>query len=324
MIVSRAPFLALVVAVAIGGCSSSSGGGGPAQNFIAGFGPPAVAPGFTRYVTPPVRGIAGGSDTTYCQWLADGSTADQDALRVSGTQSKFGHHAVLYATTVAEPVGTSRECTIDDMLSVRYIGAIGGEGTGSPVLLPDGVAIRLQKGEHIMANVHFVNTGAQSIDGQAVVDIAWGVPSPNTQVAAFFTDVATKFSVPAHGTFTQEQRCTSQLDMPFILVGNHMHGFGTSAFTEVIHPDGTKQMIVDDKTWSSERQFNPHFSSFPVASPLVVHKGDVIHTSCSWMNNGSTPLEFPTEMCAGVAFYLAPKGTVGQEIHCVDEAWPTP
>ncbi len=325
MIALRAPFLALVVAVAIGGCSSSSSSsGGPAQNFIAGFSPPAVAAGFTRYVGPPVHGIAGGTDVTFCQWLADASTVDKDALKVTGVQSKYGHHVVLYATTIAETVGTSRECTGDDMLSVRYVGAIGGEGTGGIGTLPDGVAIRLQKGEHVMANVHFINTGAAAIDGQAAIDIEWADPSPDRQIAAFFTNVATKFSVPAHGTFTQDLNCTSQLDMPMILAANHMHTHGTAALTEIVHADGTKEMVVEDKTWSGEQQFNPHFVSFPVAQPFMVHKGDVVHSTCTWMNDTSTAIAFPTEMCAGFAFYLAPKGTVGQEIHCIDNAWPTP
>jgi hypothetical protein len=313
---SIAACFAVVIAA---GCSSSSGGS--ASPYIAGFSPPPVAAGYTRYTTPIITDIAAGTDVLYCQWVAAPASNDQDVLNVEGLQSAHGHHIVLYATTEAFPVGESHICTTDDMLSVRFLGAIGNEGTAA-AKLPAGVGLRLNQGEYIMANTHFINAGTETIEGQGVVDVEWEAPSPTRQLATMFTDVETTFTIPPNAVYTHDETCTSQLDMPLIMFGNHMHGYGQSVLSEVIHADGSKDTLANDTTWSAEQEFNPTFTQYPVDSPYTIHSGDVVHTSCTWQNTTPTALTFPDEMCAGVGFYLAPIGTVGQEIHCIDSAWP--
>jgi hypothetical protein len=98
---------------------------------------------------------------------------------------------------------------------------------------------------------------------------------------------------------------------------NHMHQHGTSAYTELIRPDGAKDMLVQDSTWASDQGFNPKYNKFSLAAPKVAHAGDTIHTHCEWQNSTTKPITFPTEMCAGVTFYFPARG----QITCTEGAF---
>lgn len=312
----------LAASVSCGGAGSSGAGGDTStapSPYIDGFSPAPVADGYTRFITPVMKGLAAGSDTTYCQWVALPGDTDLDVLAVTGMQSKFGHHAILYASTENYPVGTSRECNDADMESVRFLGAIGGEGnsTGTKGILPPNVAFRLLKGEALMANIHFLNTGATTIQGQAVLDVQFAPTSPSRQIAQLFSNVGTTFTIPPHSHTAYDVSCPMGQDMSFYMFTDHMHAHGAAAMTEVIHSDGTKNTIVNDPSWTPDMQFNPSFVRFP--QQFVVHKGDVIHTHCEWTGDSAKTLTFPGEMCVGTGFF---QGS-GTQVFCTDGAWPT-
>ncbi len=100
------------------------------------FDPGPTPAGYTRLVPPPIEGIAPGSDEMYCQWVGTTPDDPQNVLHVLGNQGPAGHHAALYANTKMEPVGTTRLCTDDDMLTVTFLGAVGGEGNDSETVAP--------------------------------------------------------------------------------------------------------------------------------------------------------------------------------------------
>lgn len=298
------------------GCATNSG-----PDYIPGFNPPAVDSGYTRFVTPTVTNIAPGADVEYCQWIAGPSDTDRDVLDVKGLQSKTGHHAVLYATTETKfKVGESHICTVDDMLSISFLGGIGGEGTGaSAAKLPDGLYFRLPKGTALMANTHWLNATDSTVDGQAVLDVKFAPATSDHVVADIFANNGDTFQVMPGTTTSYDNSCVLKQDLSFAMVTNHMHTLGTSAYTELVHPDGTKQMIVSDPVWSPEEQFDPMYARFTVAQPLVAHAGDTIHTHCEWANSGTKTISFPDEMCVGIGFYFP----ATSQIACEDGSWPS-
>src|SRR3954471_18824242 len=75
------------------------------------------AAGYTRFTPQPID-VASGDDKTYCQWVAAPAEVDVDIVDITGLQAFPGHHALLYSTTVAEPVGTTRLCTSDDQATM--------------------------------------------------------------------------------------------------------------------------------------------------------------------------------------------------------------
>ena len=179
--------------------------------YVAGFSPPPPTPGHTRMIAPPVPDIAPGKDVTYCQWMADASDVSRQIANVEGYQSHGGHHLVLYATTVREPVGTSRVCTDQDMLSITFVGAVGGEGTSGPgAKLPAGLAFEVPPGMALMANTHYLNATDDAFDGQSVVDVKFADPAHPLPSVGFFVVNWASFMIP-HGTpeVTSDGWCTA-------------------------------------------------------------------------------------------------------------------
>ena len=271
------------------------------------FNPGEVAPGYTRFTPEPVE-LSPGEEGIWCQWVAGPSEEDQDVVDIAGTQSAIGHHAVLYSTTSHEPVGTTRPCEDADQLHMRFLGGIGGEGTA--VELPEGTVFRLAKGRSLLVNTHYLNATSKPAKGESVVDVKLTPADPASQVAAFFTNVDSGIHLPPHAETTLDVSCTLEHDLRVVWWANHMHASGVETFSEVIAPDGTAQVILRDDTWEYEWSFNPQFAAWPVKEPLSLKAGDTIHTRCTWQNTGAETVKFPTEMCAGLGFFLGEKDVI--------------
>lgn len=306
-------FSAVAVAAACGGTAT------PPNNspYIDGFDPPELKQGLTRYITPTIEHIKPGQEGMWCQWLSDAVTEDTDILDTGGYQSIGGHHVVLYATSIKSPIGTSRECTDSDQVALRYLGAVGGEGVSGFGSLPAGVVYRLPKGWSLMANVHYYNVGTKEISGQSVVDIKTGPANPSAKVASLFTNLSIDFALEAKKSASLEVTCDIKEELPLIGAFNHMHQLGTAVKSEVIHQDGTIDVLVDDKIWEAEATFNPQFRRWDQASPYVLKVGDKIRTKCTWNNTSDGEVSFPREMCVTGGFYL---GT-GIEVNCISNSW---
>ncbi|HEY1546656.1 MAG TPA: hypothetical protein VGG28_02485 [Kofleriaceae bacterium] len=302
--------LALVCVVA------ACGTNGP--DYIAGFDPPPVQAGYTRYVTPPVEDIKPGDNVEYCQWVAPAADEDQDVVGFDGLQSATGHHAILFATSETNfKVGESHICTTDDMLSVSYMGAIAGTNGQSLSSLPDGLFFRLHKGQAVLVNTHWLNATDNTVEGQAVVDVKLTPADPSRTVADVFANNGDTFTIPPGDPTSYDVNCVFQQDMNFAMVANHMHSAGLSAYTEVLHTDGTSTMLRQDSGWTQDEQFNPVYTMYSLASPYVVHAGETMHSHCEWQNPGQSTLMFPDEMCAGNGFYFPGNGLFA----CEDGQW---
>ncbi|HEX7700379.1 MAG TPA: hypothetical protein VF403_06655 [Kofleriaceae bacterium] len=106
-------------------------------------------------------------------------------------------------------------------------------------------------------------------------------------------------------------------DLNLAMVTNHMHNYGSSVYTEVIHADSTKDMLRADAGWVAEWQFNPMYTRYTLDTPKLLHAGDTVHTHCEWNNTTTNPLLFPDEMCVGITFYFPGHGM----ITCENGGW---
>ncbi len=299
--------LPVAFGLALFACGTDSG-----PQWVPNFHPGPAMPGYDRYITPTIKDIKPGDNVEYCQWVAAASDTDQDVLDVTGYQSPTGHHAVLYATTETNfKVGESHICTTDDMVSISFLGGVFGEGvSGNSAKLPDGLNFRLPAGHALMANTHWLNATDTTVDGQAVIDLKFAPASDTRVVADLFANNGDTFQIPAGQPTAFDNNCVLQSDMNFAMVTNHMHTYGTSIYSELIHTDGTKEMIRNDTSWSPEWQFDPQYTRFSVAQPFVAHAGDTVHTHCEWTNTTSKDLVFPDEMCDGIGFYFPGHGQI--------------
>ena len=277
--------LVLVVAA----CGGQPPGPKHDPRFIAGFDPKPAPAGYTRCITPAIPEVKPGEDLLVCQWIAPPSDHEVEMVDLQGEQSKYGHHVALYATATNLKVGTSRKCLDSDMLGIRFIGAIGGEGTGGGVKLPPGCVYRIPKGYALMANVHFINLSKAPIQGQAVLDLKTRAPQPNSAAVDIVTDIDTSLQVKP-GLAQWDDTCVVNQELSVLMWANHMHEYGTSIYTEVIRVDGTKQMLASDPVWQPEETFNPNYKVYPTDALLEPRPGDTLHTHCEWNNTSGGTL----------------------------------
>jgi hypothetical protein len=245
---------------------------------------------------------------------------DVDVIDVQGYQSETGHHAVAFTYTPAsgEEPGSNLPCMGTEFNSGAdagaasngsqgsFLGAAGApDGTKSAGSLPPGVAFRMNKGQGVMLNVHYLNTTDQTVDGNAVVDLKFADVDPTRKIAALFVNLNTVFNLSPSSPATSTVDCVAQSDVQIIMLTNHMHEYGTHVSTELQRAgaDGF-ETLHEDPTWTYDMQFNPEYTRWPVETPLVIHAGDTLRTTCNWNNTTSGALVFPREMCLGVGFAL--------------------
>src|ERR1019366_1920233 len=151
--------------------------------------------------------------------------------------------------------------------------------------------------------------GSPAIDGNSVVDLKFAAADPSRTIAAMFLNINTGFTLAPDAPTNSTSDCVAQSDVQIIMMANHMHEFGATASTEVL-PAGTGavEMLHQDPAWTYDMQFNAGDSRWPLETPFVLHMGDTIRTTCSWVNTTAKSMVFPREMCIGTGFALATGG----------------
>ena len=296
---------------------------------------PTLKEGYTRFETLKIDDIQPGDDITRCQYVMAPLDRDMDVLDITGLQSKFGHHAAAFSYTPKEgqEVGTELRCMGNDTeftsgsdsgsdaaFGGGFLGAVGPIETRAGSL-PDGVAFRLKKGQGIMMNLHYINTGLEPASGDAYVDMKLGEIDPARPIAALFINFNGSFSIAPNDRADSSADCVVGSDVKLVMLSNHMHEYGDHASTQLIHKDtGAVEMLHDDPTWTEEMANNPTFTKWTAENPYVLHTGDTIRTNCSWQNTTAEKLGFPREMCIGVGFALA-SGDNPKAPACFNGSW---
>ncbi|MGH7438622.1 MAG: hypothetical protein ACRENE_23280 [Polyangiaceae bacterium] len=309
---------ALPVCLLLGGvaCSgtpdrSSPGGAAPgASSHDAG-----APAGYVRYSASTVT-VAPGTSPQFFEWVAPPAATDADVVDIVGWQSKGGHHALLYATTDVQPVGTVKPWSNDELLQGHILGGVGGEA-GTAIALPQGAVFRLHKGQALAIQTHYLNPGSEPLDVSSWLDVKMGEPTASDVVASTFGNSTLTLSVPAQSTMYQEQlKCTVGQDMRLLMFTNHMHQWGTSASTVLTDSTGTPRDLKVDPVWNPEWTTNADYTKLTVAAPQVIHAGDILTTTCTYDNTTDGALTVPAEMCAFAAFFIGPS-----DLTCLDGKW---
>ena len=304
----------IAMTVTLAACGNADDGpAAPADPSGSAWSQPTPAEGYTRF-EPETIEVAPGEDSTYCQWLTGPAEADMDIMDITGEQPFPGHHAILAATLVEAPVGTTKLCSEVDQSSLKLLGGVGGEGSASA--FPEGAVLRLRKGESLLMNTHYLNTSSEKVIGRAMLDVKFEAPSPDHVVASFFTNVTVKYQIMPQSSATAEATCVLPRDVQLIDFTNHMHEFGSEVVTEELRANGETVDLQRNETWLYEWQFNPQREKWPVGQPHVLKAGDTLRTRCTWNNPTTETLTFPREMCVGAGFMLGEK-----DVNCVDGEW---
>lgn len=307
-----APLDAALPSAASAPANATSDAGGP-YGEPAPFTMPPLAPGYQRLEAPPVD-VPMGSSEDWAQWVGGPLDQDYDVLDITGGQSSSGHHAILYATADAHPVGFTRPWQDADQLTTRIMGGIGGEG-GANARLPPGVVFRVQKGSYLVMQTHFLNAQPRTLVGRSFLDIKLAPVDRSRRVASIMSSTTLHLNV-LPGSTVVDVSCPVGEDLHFIQIVNHMHDYGRTALTEFTDPAGSVHQLKSDTFWTGEWALNPNFTHYAPETPLVVPKGSMLHTRCTFANQTAKEVPFPAEMCVFFGFILSES-----DIYCTDGKW---
>ncbi len=163
-------------------------------------------------------------------------------------------------------------------------GIIVGQAPGDiPFEASEGLARVIPKGADIAWQLHYTPTGKPETDRSKVA--LWFNEEPPTYVVQTGRPWNRDIRIPAHAeNFYVEAKETIQRDRYVTSFMPHMHYRGKSFRYTAIHPDGTKEVLLDvpnyDFAWQSQ---------YRLAEPKFLPAGTTIHCEATYDNSANNP-----------------------------------
>ena len=253
--------------------------------------------------------IEAGEDIMWCN-AGTYTGVDVGIHSLNTWEGEFGHHLQFFglrATEIDYPDGEVFPCgpgTDFDMTDTEPVGIptqvwIGGEQTiDNP--LADGMAFSFSSGQRYLLQAHYVNT---SNDAVLVHDlVSFDTLDPDTEVETWAAPLILNndnISVAPGQSGSMTFDCEMEDAVNLLFANGHMHEWGT-AFKLGLWQGEAETVLTEVPEWQSVYRDSPPTNYFG-GGEIVVSPGDVMRTECSWFNDTDETLEFPHEMCDGVA-----------------------
>jgi len=210
------------------------------------------------------------------------------------------HHLGLYVSPTPDKQDGMIDCSLLETGAHLIVGA----GPGSSELsLPPGVALRINKGDQLLLQLHLLNPSDAPLPGHSVVQ---GVLLPEEALKAEADVVAAQLLtlVVPPGQTRAAGRCTFDRAQTLIAFGPHMHETGRHAKIVLHRANGGDQVLRDgDFDFSEQRRY-------PL-DPVEVAAGDYVDYECSFENTTNGTIYWgqsaSDEMCL-VNLYRFPAG----------------
>jgi len=170
-----------------------------------------------------------------------------------------------------------------------------GVGTGE-LVLPEGVALLAPAGQQLRVSLHLFNATSEDLSGLSGLEVIPVDQSEVKHTASLSYNGPMGFNIGAgeEETVVHETTLGAQT-----LVGifPHMHQLGTE-FRAVLRRSGGESIVLYDDDYQFESQ------EFIALAEIEVQSGDVLETSCTWVNTTKFPVGWGTsseaEMCYSI------------------------
>jgi len=246
--------------------------------------------------------------------LAPGATNTYKCTRIQVTQDMWvagfradsprgTHHQVLTISTTSTATG-DYDCSAGTLDNQMLYAA--GVGTDD-FTFPDGVAMHVPAGTYLNLNLHLFNASDNPIGDSSsgvlvkLVDHAAVVHEADMMFSGTSLIFVNNDSQP----HTAQGGCTAPVDWHVFGLWPHMHQTATHQTWSYTPPaTGTPIKLIDDAFIFEEQK------NYPIAD-TVIHAGDAILTTCTYVNSGKNPIFFgdgsDKEMCF-TGMYKYPAG----------------
>lgn len=249
-------------------------------------------------------------DSFECMYTGYFTDRDIAISGAAGTQGPGGHHLLVYYVDSKEK--GHHPCTDAEMITWHQVAVADSEANGEPVIdLPSGLAFHVPKGMQIAVQAHYINTTGKPEVVNEKVSLHLMDPAKVMGYANLWTVVDTTFKVSPQSKGKSVSHMFVKDDVSLLLMGGHMHDFGTHFRLEIVGRDGESDPLYDEE-WHPEYTSHPPLHWYSKENPLVLRRGTHIKQTCSWDNTSAKELSFPHEMCIGFGFYF--QSTTAPEI----------
>ncbi len=241
-------------------------------------------------------------------------------LKGVGQQGPGGHHIIVYYTDTKR-APEHHVCKDSEMVAWHQIVGVSGKENGEPVIsFPEGVALKVPAGKQLVMQTHYINTTGATMKTTDHVALELGDPKDVKAYTNLFAINNAEFQVDPNQKATASSVCTLNRDIDYIVMGGHMHEFGSHFTIDRLDAAGMLTETIYDKAWKPEYSSHPPMLQYPLDKPLHLLKGTKIRSTCAWDNTTPNTLAFPREMCAVFSYYVPDAG----EIVCDLDPAPAP
>jgi hypothetical protein len=204
------------------------------------------------------------------------------------------HHIVLLRDPQPEAEDGTEPC--DPFAADQQVLFATGALPPNALDMPDGVALRLDAGDHLVMNVHLINTTDTRIAEETVLDVTFTASQAGQEEAETLFVGPLNFTIPPGNDQKIEGACTMNGSTNEFADGPHMHALGKSMKVWA-DSNGERQLVYDEP-------FND--TIYELFDPVPMVEGDQIHVECTYDNTTGADVEFGSsakdEMCFAAVY----------------------
>jgi len=220
---------------------------------------------------------------------ADAAIHSFRALSPLGT-----HHTVLTVShNPTEPDGLtvcSAATNANAMLSASGVGT-------NAFTLPDGVAVKVRKGDQLLLNLHLFNVSDKPIEGTSGTLIKVMAENEIVNEAESVLGGPINLNIPPHSKdVVQSGECTMVEDATLFAVGAHAHMHATHVKV-VAHSSLDGDVVLSDRPYSFDAQV-----VYEIDPMVKMKKGDKVQVDCTYDNDGDELVQFGDSSLAEMCF----------------------
>ena len=212
------------------------------------------------------------------------------------------HHVVLIPDGGGREPGSHSQCGDDNAFSLIY-----GWAPGQGALQFEEGGIRVQAGQKLTLQIHYNNrAGYDDVYDESGIRIYHSPPQGPEVTVLTLGPIG--FRIPPRSRGEATGYCEVPEETQMIASFPHMHEQGVAFKQEVYRkqPDGYSEVgedIIELFGWDFESQY-------VYESPVDLHEGDLVKTTCVFENQSDRPLRFGEktqhEMCFNFAYITPP------------------
>lgn len=264
--------------------------------------PPAADQGFQIRTT--TFTLNPGQEVFNCYHSTFPNTATFPVGEWDSQMAPGSHHFILYradSDTTADGTLVNFGCT-QGFGGTTWL-YTGGSPRGH-LLFPDGVAMEMVPHEKVNFDMHYINTGTESLQANIILNVN-KVTSAMYQKADAQISFNTQIAIPPNGMQTVGGDCTPAQGANYFVMQTHMHKRGILATINRKLANGMMgEELVHTTNWDS-----PDVHIWQQAPFLTFQAGEKFHYSCTYQNDRASVVTVGTsaannEMCMAEAYFF--------------------